>query len=89
MFFKESSVPVEIQVSYTKNKNLNESKRILLDKIKVNEHEEYRISVSDLIDPMQNTGEGVICVSQLKFIIHNKNKNTELCVSEIYLEPFI
>jgi len=85
MFFKESSVPVEIQVSYTKNKDLHESKRILLDKIEMNENEEYRISLNDLIDPMQNTGEG-ISVSQLKFMVHNINKNAELCVSEIYME---
>jgi hypothetical protein len=85
MFFKESSVPVEIQVSYTKNKDLNESKRILLEKIEINEHEEYRINLNDLIDPMQNTGEG-IRVSQLKFMVHNRNKNVELCVSEIYME---
>lgn len=84
LFFKESSVPVEIQVSYIKDKVLNESKKVLLDKIEVNEHEEYCISINDLIDPMQNTGEGLY-VSQLKFTIHNINKNAELCVSEIYM----
>jgi hypothetical protein len=85
LFFKTNSFPLEMQFSFLLNNKTYESKRVLLREISVNYIEEYELTpkdiIADLIPEQTDFSDFMLC--EIKFIIHNDNKNCELCVVDL------
>lgn len=88
LFFKTHSVPVEVQFSFTLNKTMHESKRIVLRQINVNYVEHYQINIEDIVGDLSQSIKTTadFAIAEIKFVIHNNNKDSELCITDITYE---